>query len=116
MRVCGGPLAHCAGAPAGALATARRAPTLGKGHVFVWCDEWITFDSEWTQQPDYQVGRFWLNSLKWLSPINQLPSRTAAHPLITNTWNSVSRQSNQAELAYWSAALAQAPQGSLLCR
>ncbi len=50
---------------------AARATTLGKGHVFVWCDEWITYDSEWTAHADYQVERFWLNSLKWLTPIDQ---------------------------------------------
>ncbi|MBZ0121718.1 MAG: hypothetical protein K8H88_32275 [Sandaracinaceae bacterium] len=45
-----------------------RAVELGQGRVLVWGDEWITFDSEWTGHPDYQVERFWLNALKWLSP------------------------------------------------
>ncbi len=54
----------------GAFDTARATP-YGKGHVFVWCDEWITFNSEWTQHTDYQVERFWLNSLKWLTPVDQ---------------------------------------------
>jgi len=45
-----------------------RALELGSGHVIVWGDEWISFDSEWTGHPDYQVERFWLNALKWLSP------------------------------------------------
>jgi hypothetical protein len=45
-----------------------RAVELGAGHVVVWGDEWISFDSEWTGHPDYQVERFWLNVLKWLSP------------------------------------------------
>lgn len=48
-----------------------RAVEPGQGHVFVWGDEWITYDSEWTQHPDYQVERFWLNVLKWLTPANQ---------------------------------------------
>lgn len=39
----------------------------GSGHVFAWCDEWITYDSEWSSHPDYQVQRFWLNSIKWLT-------------------------------------------------
>lgn len=45
-----------------------RAAELGVGHVLVWGDEWISFDSEWVGHPDYEVERFWLNSLKWLSP------------------------------------------------
>lgn len=45
-----------------------RAVELGSGHVVVWGDEWISFDSEWTGHPDYQVERFWLNALKWMSP------------------------------------------------
>jgi len=40
---------------------------VGQGHVLVWGDEWITFNSEWTTHPDYQVARFWVNSLKWLT-------------------------------------------------
>lgn len=39
----------------------------GKGHVLVWGDEWITYDSEWTGHPDYQVQLFWVNILKWLT-------------------------------------------------
>lgn len=48
-----------------------RATSAEKGHVFVWGDEWITFNSEWKNVADYQVERFWLNTLKWLSPANQ---------------------------------------------
>ncbi len=48
-----------------------RAVELDKGHVLVWGDEWITYNSEWTKRTDYQVQRFWLNSLKWLTPANQ---------------------------------------------
>ncbi len=39
------------------------------GHVIVWGDEWITYDSEWVSQEDQQVELLWLNMLKWLSPI-----------------------------------------------
>jgi hypothetical protein len=39
----------------------------GAGHVLSWGDEWITYDSEWSDHPDYQVERFWLNALKWLT-------------------------------------------------
>jgi hypothetical protein len=38
------------------------------GHVIVWGDEWITYDSEWKAVQDQQVERLWLNMLKWLSP------------------------------------------------
>jgi hypothetical protein len=40
----------------------------GDGHVVVWGDEWITYDSEWEDVQDQQVELFWLNVLKWLSP------------------------------------------------
>jgi hypothetical protein len=45
-----------------------RAVELDLGHVLVWGDEWITYDSEWTEHPDYQVEHFWLNAIKWLTP------------------------------------------------
>lgn len=48
-----------------------RATELGTGHVLAWGDEWISFDSEWVGHPDYQVERFWLNALKWLSPAGE---------------------------------------------
>jgi hypothetical protein len=38
------------------------------GHVIVWGDEWITYDSEWVDVENQQVELFWLNMLKWLSP------------------------------------------------
>jgi hypothetical protein len=43
------------------------AQDVGKGRVFLWGDEWITFNSEWQDHPDYQVELFWLNSIKWLT-------------------------------------------------
>jgi hypothetical protein len=48
-----------------------RATTLGAGHVLVWGDEWITYDSEWTDHPEYQVARLWLNAIKWSSPVTE---------------------------------------------
>jgi hypothetical protein len=39
----------------------------GKGKVFAWADEWITYESEWIDRDDYQVERFWVNTLKWLT-------------------------------------------------
>ena len=44
-----------------------KAQEVGAGHVVIWGDEWITFDSEWAHHPDYQVETFWLNVLKWLT-------------------------------------------------
>jgi len=37
------------------------------GHVFAWADEWISYNSEWTQHPDYQVQLLWVNAIKWLT-------------------------------------------------
>jgi hypothetical protein len=48
-----------------------RAATPSAGHVLMWGDEWITYDSEWSGHPDYQVELFWLNMIKWLTPANQ---------------------------------------------
>ena len=30
--------------------------------------EWITYDSEWSQHPDYQVQLFWQNIVDWFAP------------------------------------------------
>jgi len=46
-----------------------RALEIGSGHVLVWGDEWITFDTEWKGHPEYQVELFWLNAFKWLSRV-----------------------------------------------
>ncbi|HSC87226.1 MAG TPA: hypothetical protein VLC09_08155 [Polyangiaceae bacterium] len=37
------------------------------GRVIVWGDEWITYNSEWTDE-NQQVERLWLNMIKWMSP------------------------------------------------
>jgi hypothetical protein len=44
------------------------AKDVGQGHVLAWGDEWITFDSEWSQHPDYQVQQFWQNIVDWFNP------------------------------------------------
>jgi uncharacterized membrane protein len=49
---------------------ALRVRELEHGHVLVWGDEWITYDSEWQSNTDQQVQRLWLNGLKWLTPAN----------------------------------------------
>jgi hypothetical protein len=48
-----------------------RGNSLGAGKVLVWGDEWITYDSEWEGHPEYQLQRFWLNAIKWLTPAAQ---------------------------------------------
>lgn len=37
----------------------------GEGRVFLWGDEWIEFDSEWSSLP--LVPRFWANILSWVT-------------------------------------------------
>lgn len=59
-----------------------RALEFGKGKVFQWGDEWITYDSEWTQHPDYQVQLLWLNIIKWLTPLNYC--QVAIPPVLVN--------------------------------
>jgi len=59
-----------------------RALQSGSGRVFQWGDEWITYDSEWTQHPDYQVQLLWLNIVKWLTPPNYC--QVAIPPVIVN--------------------------------
>jgi hypothetical protein len=48
---------------------------VGAGRVLMWADEWITYDSEWVGNPQYQVELFWVNIIKYLSPpdICQVP-------------------------------------------
>jgi hypothetical protein len=38
------------------------------GRVFVFGDEWVEFDSEWSQMPEIQ--QFWVQTLSWLGPQN----------------------------------------------
>jgi hypothetical protein len=39
---------------------------LGSGRAFVWGDEWIEFDSEWTTLP--QIKQLWVNIFAWVAP------------------------------------------------
>jgi hypothetical protein len=43
-----------------------RAETVGAGHVVVWGDEWISFDTVWTDFP--QTLTFWQNIIDWFNP------------------------------------------------
>ncbi len=60
------------------------AKVVGKGHVLLFGDEWITYTSQWTgdgnpsaddpncagklPQDQYQTGQLWYNMIKWSSP------------------------------------------------
>lgn len=48
-----------------------KAVAIGDGHVLVWGDEWITYESEWSSNSSFQVGRFWQNALRWLTRANE---------------------------------------------
>ncbi len=43
-----------------------RAATVGAGHVVVWGDEWISFDTVWQDFP--QTLSFWQNIIDWFDP------------------------------------------------
>lgn len=45
------------------------AVTMGQGRAFVWGDEWIEFDSEWSSMP--QIPQLWLQVFNWISPPNR---------------------------------------------
>ncbi len=49
--------------PAGKVAYAIQA---AKGRAFVWGDEWIEFDSEWTQLPE--IKKLWVQVFAWVAP------------------------------------------------
>ncbi|HVY36941.1 MAG TPA: hypothetical protein VHM31_03375 [Polyangia bacterium] len=52
----------------GSLAVAY-AVTMGQGRAFVWGDEWIEFDSEWSSMP--QIPQLWLQVFNWIAPPNR---------------------------------------------
>jgi hypothetical protein len=58
-------IATCDGLPA------AMALEIGEGKLFMWGDEWITYNSQWEDAPEYQVERFWLNIFKWVTPIDK---------------------------------------------
>jgi hypothetical protein len=41
---------------------------VGDGKVFVWADEWITYDALWNDAPEYQIRQLWVNTMAWLTP------------------------------------------------
>jgi len=44
---------------------------VGEGKVFVWGDEWVTYDDLWNGHPEYQIEQFWVNVANWLTPTNK---------------------------------------------
>jgi hypothetical protein len=38
---------------------------MGGGHSFVWGDEWISFDSEWSTMP--QTKQLWVQAFAFMS-------------------------------------------------
>lgn len=51
-----------AGVPA-AMAQER-----GDGKLFVWGDEWIEYDSEWSSMPE--ITQLWVNIFEWITPVS----------------------------------------------
>jgi hypothetical protein len=47
--------------------TVAIAKTYGEGKVFAWGDEWITYNSEWSDTR-YEVEQLWINLINWLTP------------------------------------------------
>jgi len=39
---------------------------VGSGHILTWGDEWISYDSFWSTNP--QVPVFWQNIVDWFDP------------------------------------------------
>jgi hypothetical protein len=62
------------------------AKKIGKGRIFAWGDEWVTYTSQWgltdrptdsqqdcsgyTAKTSYNVAQFWYNAFRWLVPEN----------------------------------------------
>jgi hypothetical protein len=46
------------------------AKEVGLGHVVMWGDEAISFNTEWTSHPEYQVKQFWQNIVDWFDPLS----------------------------------------------
>lgn len=48
------------------MVPAAQAQERGAGKVFVWGDEWIEYDSEWSALPE--ITQLWTNIFDWLTP------------------------------------------------
>jgi len=59
-------------------------PSLSRcGHLNVWGDEWITYDSAWTGAYNVNVQAYWNNVLTWLAGARRLLSAVAVARLWT---------------------------------
>jgi hypothetical protein len=41
----------------------------GDGRAFIWGDEWIEYDSEWTTMP--MIAQLWANMFAWVGPMDR---------------------------------------------
>jgi hypothetical protein len=55
--------------PSGSQVTVGYAIQFGTGHAFVWGDEWIEFDSQWSTLPE--IKQLWVQVFAWISPANK---------------------------------------------
>ena len=46
---------------------AAMAQERGEGKLFVWGDEWIEYDSEWSSMPE--ITQLWVNIFEWITPV-----------------------------------------------
>jgi hypothetical protein len=60
------PIAFLPSMPA---ATAGFAVQMAAGRAFVWGDEWIEFDSEWSTQPE--IPQLWVQVFGWIAPMTK---------------------------------------------
>jgi hypothetical protein len=63
------PIAFLQDPEAGANVPVGYAVVMSSGHAFVWGDEWIEFDSEWTTLP--QIKQLWVQIFAWLAGKNK---------------------------------------------
>jgi hypothetical protein len=63
------PIAFLANPQAAGNVPVAYAIQAGSGHAFVWGDEWISFDSEWSTMPE--IEQLWVQVFAWVSPMNR---------------------------------------------
>jgi hypothetical protein len=62
------PIAFLPVAADGGLLPVGYAIQMASGRAFVWGDEWIEFDSEWSSLP--QIKQLWVQVFAWVAPAN----------------------------------------------
>jgi hypothetical protein len=60
------PVAFLPNADDGGLEPVGEAIQMAGGRAFVWGDEWISFDSEWTTMPE--IKQLWVQIFAWVAP------------------------------------------------